>query len=187
METINRRPIGVGRPDDWSTPDYATDLIIPYIPKDVFHIWEPCAGKGKMVDRLVNAGFNVIGTDIMGGVDFLTTELGDDEYECTITNPPYSKKTDFIRKCYESGKPWAMLMPLTTLEGLERTQLFTKYGIKVLIPSRRIKFERFGWIERNSSPQYQTAWFCSHHFTLPQQLNFVDVKIPTKPKKKKEQ
>ncbi len=181
----NRRPIGVGRPDNWDTPDYATDLITEYIPQPEgghLSIWEPCTGNGKMSKRLAErVPLSVFETDIVTGVDFLKP----DEYPehvkqfiknnnfIEITNPPYSKKTQFIKQCIRLGCPWALLMPLTTLEGKERNLLFNALGdeFRILIPKRRIKFERPEWIEKKSSPQFQVAWF-TYQFNLPQQITF---------------
>ena len=38
------------------------------------------------------------------------------QFDCIITNPPFSLKQEFLQRCYELGKPFALLLPLTTFE-----------------------------------------------------------------------
>ena len=55
--------------DCMQTPNYAVDLLIPYIPSEVRTIWDACAGEngdGKITKRLRNLGYNTYGTDIRG-------------------------------------------------------------------------------------------------------------------------
>lgn len=51
--------------DTFQTPNYATDLIIPYIPKDVNMIWECAAGKKKISNKLESNGYSVLSTDLV--------------------------------------------------------------------------------------------------------------------------
>ena len=41
----------------------------------------------------------------------------DDVYDGVITNPPYSLKDKFIEHCYELDKPFALLLPVTAIQG----------------------------------------------------------------------
>jgi len=59
----------------------------------------------------------------VSGNDFLVDEPAF-AYDCIITNPPYSIKDRFLTRCYELKKPFALLMPLTALEGKYRQQLY---------------------------------------------------------------
>ena len=43
-----------------------------------------------------------------------------------ITNPPYSLKDEFIKKCYEWKKPFCLLLPITALEGKVRGKCLEK-------------------------------------------------------------
>lgn len=164
-------PAKQGSRDDFQTPKEALDILIPFIPKQ-WTIWEPACGKGNIVNALQSKGFNVIGTDVIlpvheGFNDFLTSELN--KFECIITNPPYSKKEQFIKRCYELGKPFALLMPLTALESEKRQEHWRK-GLQLIIPNKRFNFE-------TPSGKGSGAWFCTAWFTwglnLPKDLNFV--------------
>lgn len=152
----------------FQTPSYAIEPLLPYI-DTAKTIWEPCCGKGNMVDAFKNKGYKVIGSDIEE--DFLNTSGL--ECDVIVTNPPYSLKDKFIETCYNFNKPWAMLLPLTALEGLKRHNLYRKNGIEVILFDRRIKFETPSG--KKSSPWFATAWFC-WKFNLPNQLNFYKQK-----------
>jgi len=140
--------------DDFQTPPYAIKPLLPYLHKE-WVIWEPACGKGNLVKALENEGFKVIGTDISQGYDFLKWKP--EKFDCIVTNPPYSLRYEFIKRCYELGKPWAMLMTLTTLEG-KRQELFRKYGIELLLLNKRINFETPSG--KGSGSWFPVAWFC---------------------------
>ncbi len=141
--------------NDFQTPEYAIDLLLKfiYIPSD-YIIWEPAMGKGNIVNAFRRQGIKVIGTDIVDGHDFLSYEP--DNYDAIVTNPPYSLRNKFIRRCYDLAKPWALLMPLTTLEGIERQEMFRR-GITLIIPKKRINFETPSG--HGSGSWFMTAWF----------------------------
>jgi len=147
-------PLSKKYSDDFQTPPYAIKPLLPYLKKE-WIIWEPACGKGNLVKALEMHGFKVIGTDILQGYDFLKWKP--EKFDCIVTNPPYSKRYEFIERAYELGKPWAMLMPLTTLEG-KRQRLFEKYGIQLLLLNKRINFETPNG--KGSGAWFPVAWFC---------------------------
>lgn len=72
-----------------------------------------------------------------------------------ITNPPYSKKDQFLKRTFELNKPFMFLLPLTALEGIERGEMFDKNVIQLLIPNKRFNFKP----EKQSGAWFQTSWF----------------------------
>jgi len=162
--------------DDFQTPPEAVVPLLPYLKKD-WLIWECAMNKGMIVNTLKKFGYNVIGSDIneypgnSGEVhDFLT--WSPEKFDVVVTNPPYSKRYEFIKRAYELNKPWAMLMPLTTLETRKRLNLFEEYGIELLLLDDRIHF-----ITPHNAPSH--AWFPVAWFTwklLPKQI--VIGKVP---------
>ncbi len=128
-------------------------------------VWECANGTNNISSYLEKQGFKVIKTDIEQGTDFLKSN-----YDCDviITNPPYSLKNKFLEHAFSLGKPFAMLLPLTTLEGGFRSKLFRDKNIQVLIPNKRFDFtgKKNCW--------FATAWFC-WKLNLPEQLNFKEV------------
>ena len=43
-----------------------------------------------------------------------------DNYDIIISNPPFSCKDDVLKRLYELNKPYAMLLPIPTLQGQTR-------------------------------------------------------------------
>ena len=173
-------PLRVGSPDDFQTPPEALTPLYPYLKKE-WVIWEPACGKGNLVRALGDNGFGMrIATDILTGFDFLTMEphIIDADgirravaYDCIITNPPFRYKQAFLERCYSLGKPFALLLPLTTFETGKRQALFKKFGAEVIFFDRRINFETPNKIS-NSSAWFATAWF-THGLNIGQALTFT--------------
>jgi len=92
------------------------------------------------------------------------------DYDCIITNPPYSLKQQFLKRCYELGKPFALLLPLTTFETGKRQELFKKYGLEVIMFDKRINFETPSG--KGSGSWFATAWF-TNGLNLEKELYFV--------------
>lgn len=163
-------PMATGRPNDFQTPPYALDPLLPYLYKNSV-IWEPACGKGYLVDEFRRLGYTTIGTDILTGQDFFTYEPED--YNCIITNPPFRLKGQFWERCCELGKPFALLMPLTALETKKRQRLMQDYGIEIILLDRRINFETPNMVEKSSS-WFATAWF-TNGLGIGAQLSFAEI------------
>jgi hypothetical protein len=122
-----------------------------------------------LVRALVERGFTAWGTDIKGSppVDFLTREP---DAPCVIvTNPPYSLKDEFLLRCYDLGYPFALLMPLTALEGRRRTALYRQNGIELILFPKRINFTPPR--AKGSGSWFATAWF-THGLGIGSALTF---------------
>lgn len=125
--------------DAFQTPNYAVDLLVPFIPKGTNWIWEPACGDGKISTRLREHKYNVYATDLLSGMDFLSWEP-DFIYkiDCIITNPPFSLKIDFFEKCLEYDTPFALLIP-ADYTGWNITAC-KSLGCEKIIPTRRIDY-----------------------------------------------
>lgn len=156
-----------GRPDDFQTPSEALDPLLPYLKKDLV-IWEPACGKENLSNRLKELGYEVVATDILDGHNFLTWKP--ERFDVVVTNPPYSIKGEFLARCYQLGKPFALLLPLTILETKKRQLLFRKYGVELILFDKRINFA-------TPSGEGSGSWFATMWVTnglgLGKELNFV--------------
>lgn len=156
--------MGKNHSDELYTPESAIDILIPYLNKE-WIIWECAYGTGKLAGHLESKGFKVIGNK-----DFNFLKEGVQEhFDCIITNPPFSKKIDFIDKCYHWNKPFALLLPLTTLEGIKIQSMFKENGIQILFPRGRIDFNG------KKAPWFYTCWF-TYGLNLPKELNYDGIK-----------
>ena len=160
-------PLKKAYSDDFQTPPEALDYLVPFLKKD-WLIWECAMGKGNLVKALREKGFNVIGTDILHGYDFL--RWAPERFDCIVTNPPYSLKNEFLERCYELRKPFALLLPLTTLETRRRQRLFKEYGVEIIVLPKRINFETPSG--KGSGSWFAVAWF-TNWLNIGKSLVFV--------------
>jgi len=151
--------------DHFDTPDYAVFPLMPHIPKGRI-VWEPTdtTGKSNISAALKNHGCEVVSTS-KKEFDFLTDTPGFD-FDYIITNPPYTLKDRFIERCYELKKPWALLLPLTALEGVKRGKLFGEHGLELMVLNRRVEFT-------GGSVWFPVGWFC--YRILSDQLMFAEI------------
>jgi len=153
--------------DEYYTPKEAILPLLEYIPKHKI-IWECTdAGNSQISLLLKERGHKVISTHIKTGFNFLI-DTPTFNYDIIITNPPYSQKTEFLKRAYELNKPFCFLMPITTLEGKERGELYRKHGIQLLVFDKRINFSK-----TKKRPWFGVAWFC--YKLLPSDLIFVKI------------
>ena len=152
--------------DELYTPDYAIEPLLKYLPKNKI-IWE-CTdfGSSNITKLLKQHDYKVISTH-KDNFDFLT-DIPNFDFDIIITNPPYSLKNEFLKKCYEYDKPFCLLLPLTSLEGIERGKMFREKGIDVLVLDRRCDF-----MDNKKSNWFNTSWFC--YKILPKQLIFEEL------------
>ena len=140
--------------DDLNTPDEAIFPLLKRLPPRGLKIWEPCdSGNSNIAKIFRAAGDMVISSDIKTGFDFLTQERDPFDFDMIITNPPYSQKDAFLERCFWYKRPFALLLPLTALEGVKRGRMFHENGISVIVLARRIDFTGKG---RN---WFNASWF----------------------------
>src|SRR5574344_1585494 len=112
---INKGYLTCGRDkesDECLTPRYVVAPIIKYLKARNFKkIWCPFDFEhSQYVRMLKNAGFEVINTHILGWGDFLQIDSSTLEFDCIVSNPPFSIKDKILKKLYEIGKPFAILL-----------------------------------------------------------------------------
>lgn len=156
------------KPDECYTPENALYPLLQFIRKEQL-IWDCAFGTGRLAHHFNTLGFNVVG---LMDLDFFNKESDSVfKFDIIITNPPYSLKDKFLERAFEIDKPFAFLLPLTTLEGIKRSKMFRDKEIQMIIPNRRINFEI---PSGKKSSWFATAWFC-YKMNLPKQLNFVEL------------
>ena len=163
--------MGKNHSDELYTPEGAINILLPYL-KQGSTIWECAFGTGKLAEYLRDKGFIVVGDTY---ADFFDNTFFNKYKDCAyiITNPPFSQKIKFIEECYRREKPFALLLPLTTLEGIKIQKMFQEKGIQILFPRGRIDFNG------KKAPWFYTCWF-TYGLNLPKELNYDG--IPPKPK-----
>lgn len=143
--------------DETYTPYYAVEPILKYIPKDKV-VWCPFDKEWSAYVKLIEENNKVIYSHLDDGYDFFTYEPK--EYDIIISNPHFSKKDKIIKRLYELEKPFAILLPLNTLQGIKRFK-YLKNGIQVLSFDKRIGFhDRNTMAVCASSNFFASAYFC---------------------------
>lgn len=168
--------------DRCQTPPYALDALYQWLP-DHWIIWEPFAGKGNIYQALKAQGHKVIASDILpqeecgpgiiGGKNFLIwqPDVRDLHWHCIVSNPPYSVKPQMISRCYQLGKPWALLMPVQTVDSQKTQAMFEEFGVQYIYMDRRVNFEMLVKGYDGNGAQFMTQWF-TWRLALPKQINF---------------
>ena len=144
--------------DELFTPYYAVDPIIKYIPKNKI-IWMPFDQEySAFYQSFKQGGYTVVRSHLEDGKDFFTYEP--DNYDVIVSNPPFSIKDNILGRLYELNKPFAVLLPMNSLQGKSRYKFF-RHGIQLLSFDQRIGFHNQEHMDVpiEGSP-FATAYFC---------------------------
>lgn len=127
--------------DEYYTPREAVKPIIKYIDrgnKPQYTIWCPFdTAESEYVKCIEEAGHKVIFSHIDNGQNFFEYEPLE-FYDYIISNPPFSIKDDILKRLFELKKPYAILLPLPTLQGQKRFEYLK--NSQALIFDKRINF-----------------------------------------------
>jgi len=168
--------------DFFQTPSYATEILIKYlVERGIKRIWEPACGEGMITKYLKKNGFEVFQSDIkkrkdnIVKFDFLSRTtyppIRRFSFDAIITNPPYEIKDEFIERCFELKKPFALFVPLFAIGGVKRVDMYLEYGVEFLVPDKRTNFIYPDGGDRN---WFHCFWLC--HDILPEKLMFVKMR-----------
>jgi hypothetical protein len=121
---------------EYYTPTWVWDCLASYIPKDKV-IWEAfrCDDElsTKSAEYLRTLGFQVVNPLC----DFFENDYGD----IVVSNPPYNKKKEVIKRLIELDKPFILILPniiLNTLYFIEIAK--NNKDISIGILPRRVDF-----------------------------------------------
>lgn len=160
------------------TPPEGFAYIRDLLPKE-WTYWEMCYGKGHLANAMRLEGFNVIGEPTW---DCFLTNPGDGkDYDYIITNPPYKNNKEFIKRAIELGKPFALLIRLEHMWGIEAFNIFKDLDFQIIIPKKRINFitPKTYWTSKKSSASFHTIWL-TWWFNLKKQITYVDLPVDYK-------
>lgn len=149
------------------TPFYGVKPILKYIPKEAT-VWCPFDEEwSAYVQMIKNNGNKVIRSHISEGKDFFNYEP-EEKYDCIVSNPPFSIKDEILKRLYKLNKPFAMLLPLNSLQGRKRFELF-KNGIQLLAFDSRMGFHNQNKMDKPvEGTPFASAYFCRNF--LPRDL-----------------
>ena len=109
--------------------------------------------------RLTELGYRVVRSSLAEGQDFFKYEP--EHWDLIVSNPPFSIKDKVLERLYSFNKPFAVLLPLNSLQGKTRYKYF-KDGIQILSFDARICYHDKDHMDSvvKGSP-FATAYFLS--------------------------
>lgn len=131
----------------------------------------------RFIRHSSGGGWQVERSSLEDGKDFFQYEPK--EYDIIISNPPFTEKDRVLERLYELGKPFAILLPLNSLQGVSRYKYF-KQGIQLLSFDARIGFHSPDSMEEyKKGASFATVYFCRN--ILPKDLIVEQLKEYRKP------
>ena len=138
----NRSAVDRNATDFYATPPEVTAALLDFLEcknliSPLATIWEPAMGDGAMMDVMFEREYRVWGSDLyphfcnVPSVDFLQSTI---ECDWIITNPPFSKATEFIAHALELGKPCAFLLKSQFWHAKSRLELFRENPPSYVLP-----------------------------------------------------
>lgn len=130
--------------DFYETPEEATRALLAH--ETLPHrLWEPACGKGAIARLLIEAGHDVVSTDLadrgygQSGIDFLMEHSAPDGVEAIVTNPPFKLADEFVRHGLRLVPRVVMLLRLAYLEGAGRADIH-RHCARVWLGRERLPF-----------------------------------------------
>lgn len=151
--------------DEYYTPPILVKPILKYI-KPNSTIWCPFdTENSEFVILLKEAGHKVIYSHIWYGQDFFEYEPNED-YDYIISNPPFTRKLEVLKRLYKLNKPFAMVLGLPILNYQEIGQFFLDKKLQLLIVNKKVSFD-------GNTASFNNSYFCYN--MLPKDLMFADL------------
>lgn len=179
----NRKP---GRLDNCQTPPYALEPVFSVFWQHDM-VWEPAAGEGYMVRALASYDFGVVGSDILKDGrwdyhDFLEDDpsMYIEMCDCIVTNPPYSRKIEWLQRCIEIELPFALLLPVETLGSRGFLELDRGTGLSIIFMYPRVDFKMpdAGW--GGGGAQFPVCWVLGYSGLVRQTYYIQELDKPSK-------
>jgi hypothetical protein len=168
---VNRKPKlnrKGGALDNCYTPPHALKPLLSFI--SGFCIWESAPGEGFMVEGLLNQVDHA--TIVHNDKDFFTWQP--DDWDIQVTNPPYSRKYEWLRRSYALGKPFALLLPVESIGAAQGNTLIAEFGAEFILMTQRINFHMSNKGYEGSA-QFPVLWW-THGLNLGKTIRVWDNK-----------
>ena len=160
----NRSAVDRSKTDFYATPPEVTAALLDflereYVLKPGYTIWEPAVGNGAMADIMNDRGYRMVVSDLypqiegMESVDFLKSHA---KCDWIITNPPFSKATEFITHALKLRKPCAFLLKSQFWHAKSRMALFREHPPSYVLPLTWRPDFLYG--AKSGSPTIECLW-----------------------------
>ena len=172
--------------DEVYTPPYVVHTIANYIPNMInnerpTNILCPFDKDEHAFPKVLKTlGYNVINTHYdpatKTGKDFFTYTSSwceNAQIDYIVSNPPFSKKNEILKHCENLCVPYALLLPIQTLQSINRyNDVFSKGNTQALIFDKRIGYgtKDKSWEEMGMTNHFASIFICKG--VLPSSLIF---------------
>ncbi len=152
--TANRTSAG----DEVYTPFYAVEPLMEFIPKDKT-IWCPFDEEwSAFYQSFSENGYEVVRSSLKEGQDFF--EYEPEHWDILISNPPFSKKNEVLKRAFSFEKPFALLLPVNSIQGKARYRIFDNQ-IQLLSFDGRVDYHTRQNMEcTTKGNHFGSAYFC---------------------------
>ena len=139
--------------DEYYTPAIMVYPIIEFL-KPGATIWCPFDTKdSEFVRVFTESGFKVIYSHLWLGQDFFEYEP-EEHYDYIISNPPFTKKLDVLKRLFLLNKPFAMILGLPILNYQIVGEFFLYKDLELLIFDKKVSFD-------GNTASFNCSYFCS--------------------------
>ena len=146
--------------DECYTPKYWVLPILKYIPKGSI-VWCPFdTEESNFVIEIKKAWYSVVCSHIDNWEDFYNYEP--ENWDCIISNPPFTWKREIFERALSFNKPFALLMTNTWLNDSAPKQLFKEKDLQLLMFDKRIEYSQ------DKKITFSSSYFCWNF--LPKQI-----------------
>ena len=152
--TANRTSAG----DEVYTPFYAVEPLLEFLPKDK-KIWCPFDEEwSAFYQFLSEKGYEVERSSLKEGQDFFRYEP--EYWDILVSNPPFSKKNEVLKRAFSFQKPFALLLPVNSIQGKARYKIFNN-EIQMLSFDGRVDYHTRQNMEcTTKGNHFGSAYFC---------------------------
>lgn len=160
--TANRTSAG----DEMYTPFYAVEPLLEFLPGDK-KIWCPFDEEWSAFYQLLSEkGYDVTRSSLSEGQDFFNYQP--DDWDILVSNPPFSKKDEVLKRAFSFGKPFALLLPVNSIQSKKRFEIF-RNDIQLLAFDARVDYHtRNNLLCTTKGNHFSSAYFCRN--LLPTKL-----------------
>jgi len=141
--------------NDYNTPLEAWELLLNQMRNTRVTFWLPFFNDGSIKKNLEkNLNVNIIHQRR----DFF--EYEPKKYDVIADNPSFFQKQKVFRRCLDLGRPFALLVPMETIERKYFSEMFKNdKRLQVIIPNKRYEFES-QYPDSSGKIPFKTVWIC---------------------------
>ena len=157
--------------DDYYTPKWVWEKLVPLIPKDKI-IWEACmlnATNSKSLEIWEELGYNVLGDKTW---DILNCDIPN--CDIIVTNIPFDIKikVPILKRLIEIDKPFIIIMSAMAIFSNYFHEIMPYEHIQIIIPRQKLHYCRNGEPEKKNTSFYSV--FIAYKMKLNNKELFIN-------------